>query len=315
MLIKLTSALLLVTASCTVGAVLPYSVHPAVTGDGDGDGDPQQAVAGRDDAPAACVRDHGGRDFASATKLGAGDHRGCVETKSAVYAITAPADNVGGALYEFAMTAPEQICVTLYDQQRKQHGGGQCIDGAATGKFWAAVAPGTTIYLRLERTLADAAAFRLDVSEKKLVDDEEPNSTTNTATPLALGEEHHALMQLALNDPSMRADVYKVVVPRAGTLDLALDPGSDEVEAEAVIFDSDRRKLADEHAENPGAILRMSKHLRPGTYYVQVGEFFDTIVPYGIDGNGETEPTGHFTKPYRIAVDLEGKSTKRVSRR
>jgi hypothetical protein len=50
---------------------------------------------------------------------------------------------------------------------------------------------------------------------------------------------------------------------------------------------------------------------------VQVGEFHDnTVVPYGIAGNGEADPPSHFSKPYQLSVELEGKHGRaRVSRR
>jgi hypothetical protein len=312
------SLVLAASASCTVGATLPFGVRSG------GDGTPVASTdsyaetggGGGDAARPACVRDRAGHDFASAGALAAGERIGCVDkANDNVYVLTAAADNPGGSLYAFQMTASEQICVKLYDQQRKQHGGGQCIEGAAPGTFWAAVAPGTKIYLRLERPVSATAPYRLEVAEKKLVDPEEPNSSADKATPLALGEEHHALMQMVLNDDSVGPDVYKVVVPKAGTLALALDPVSDDITAEASIFDSDRRQIARESASNGGAVLRVSAQVRPGTYYVKVGEFHDnTVVPYGIAGNGEAEPTSHFSKPYQISVELEGKH-KRVSRR
>jgi hypothetical protein len=327
----------LLVSGCTVGATLPFGAtssggyYPTAGGGGSSSGGGGGAAASDDDdeggeasysATVACVHDRAGTDFATAAPLGKGVHGGCVERgpNTDVYVITAP-ENPGGTFYEIHMASPQQICAEIFNEDREQQGGGECVSDAKIGYYWAALAPGSKLYVRLERTLEKSAPYRLEIKEHLVDDPEEPNNSWKSATPLALGEPHEAMMQMVLNDKKVGADFYKIKVTEAGDLALRVDPGSDDIQAEVLLLDSDRKQIERFNASNAGAILKDKIHVAPGTYYVVVDEDSSVIAPYGISGNGRDKPTSHFYTPYQLQVDLDdgtapkrGKKT-RISRR
>ena len=308
---------------CTVGATVPtpsyFTAGYSVSG-GDGEYEPApeaqaaQPIPGQDGGgQLACVQDRAGKDFASAGALGAGTHVGCVVGKQEVYVITAPEAAGGGALYTMKLIADDQICLGVYDQDRQKQGTA-CSDDLEPRAFWAAVAPGTQLYLRLERTLSNAAPYRLEVQARELDDPDEPNDGIKSAVALEPGETHQALMQRVLNDDNLAGDVYVVDVDRAGTLSFVVDPGSDDTTAGVEIFDRDRHKLDSAWADNEGAVLRDRVNVKPGRYYLRVAEFH-SIRAAGADTTTNEAPSGHYFKPYSISVDFDGKKGKRVARR
>jgi hypothetical protein len=321
----------LLVSGCTVGATLPFGAttsggyYPTASGGGGGDSgaaDEDDGSAGSYSATVACVHDRAGSDFATAAPLGKGVQGGCVERgpDTDVYVITAP-DNPGGTFYEIRMASPQQICAEIFNEDREQQGGGECVSDAKVGYYWAALAPGSKLYVRLERTLDRVSPYRLEVKEHLLDDPEEPNNSWKSATPLRLGEPHEAMMQMVLNDKKVGSDFYKVKVTEEGELALRVDPGSDDIQAEVLLLDADRKQIERFSASNPGAILKDKIAVSPGTYYVVLAEDSSIIAPYGISGNGRERPTSHFYTPYSLQVDLDdgtapkrGKKT-RISRR
>jgi hypothetical protein len=306
---------------CTVGATLPYgSASIYSTGDTSGGYEETTAAAppSRPGTPGVedglpCVQDGAGRELSAAAPIGVGVHAGCVVGKQDAYVITAPADAGGGALYTMRITADDQICLAIFDQDRRKQGTA-CSDDREPRAFWAAIAPGTQLFLRLERTLNDAAPYRLEIEERLLHDPDEPNNGIKNAVELEPGESHMALMQLVLNDEKLANDVYIVDVERAGTLSFNIDPGSDDTTTGVEIYDRDRRKVDTATADNPGAVLRGTTQVSPGRYYIQVAEFHSTVDAAGASTTYDERPSAHFFKPYTISVDLE-KKTKRVARR
>lgn len=322
----------LLVSGCTVGASLPFGAttsggyYPTASrGGGEPSSNAEDADEGGEasySATIACVHDRAGTDFATAAPLGKGVQGGCVERgpDTDVYVITAP-ENPGGTFYEIRMASPHQICAEIFNEDREQQGGGECVSDAKTGYYWAALAPGSKLFVRLERTHDRASPYRLEVKEHLVDDAEEPNNTWKSAVPLRLGEPHEAMLQMVLNDKKAGADFYRVKVSEAGELALRVDPGSDDVQAEVLLFDADRKQIERFNASNAGAILKDSIHVAPGTYYVVVDENSSVVAPYGISGNGNDKPSSHFYTPYSLQVDLDdgapakrGKKT-RISRR
>jgi hypothetical protein len=313
---------------CTVGATVPtpsyFTAGYSVSGGG-GDGEyvsappaaPQgsesQPIAGDDTAQLSCVHDTAGKDFASAGPIGAGTHFGCVVGKQEVYVVTAPETAGGGALYTMKIIADKQICLGVYDQDRQKQGTA-CSDDLEPRAFWAAVAPGTQLYLRLERSLSYQSPYRLDIEARELDDPDEPNDGIKSAVALEPGDTHQALMQRVLNDDNLAGDVYVVDVDRSGTLSFVVDPGSDDTTAGVEIFDRDRHKLDQAWADNEGAVLRDRITVKPGRYYLRVAELHSTAAA-GASTTINEAPSGHYFKPYSISIDVDGKKGKRVARR
>src|SRR4029078_1904341 len=128
-----------------------------------------------------------------------------------VFVVTAPEKAGGGALYTMKLIADHQICLGVYDQDRQKQGTA-CSDDLEPRAFWAAIAPGTQLYLRLERSLSYQSPYRLEIEEQLLDDPDEPNDAIKSAVALESGESHKALMQRVLNDDSLAGDVYVVDV-------------------------------------------------------------------------------------------------------
>lgn len=321
---------LLLAGGCSLSAGLPsiggrISAGPGFSGPSGGETYASEgggAGASYADGP-ACVPDRAGSTFKSALPIGQGVHRGCVAQgpDTDIYAVTAPADAPAGVLYEFRLaTGEHQICATILDQDRQQHGGGECVEGGKQGAFWAAIAPGTTLYVRLERSLSYATGYELRVRESVLDDPSEPNNSWKAATKLALGEAHTGLMHMVLNDDDQHIgkDFYKVKVRRAGKLSIVIDPQSDDVQPEVYLHDADRSTIERVNAQNAGAVLRADVEVEAGTYYLVVQENSSTVYPYGISSNGDEKPASHYSTPYELRVDLDdgGKGKKkRISRR
>lgn len=324
-------ASLLLLGGCTVGASLPYGsvgyrASPGYASGGasggagyaqsgtDEEGAPDREVAG---GRPACVRDRGGASFSSAGMLGVGANGGCVEgAKSDIFTLTAP-DNPGGTLYVFRMIADDQICTTIYNVDRQQLGGGECVSDNEAKDYWASLAPGTTMYVKLERTFDKASPYVIDIKAIAIDDTEEPNNSWKQATPLAFGRPHEAMLAGAINDKRLGLDFYKVDVDDSGVLDIVVDPQSDDVQPEVTIFDADKKQVARESSENEGAVLRMRHKLPEGRYYVVVGEWSPNFRPWGIDTNG-ARPPSHYGTPYKLTVDLgtgDRPAKKRISRR
>ena len=324
-------ASLLLLGGCTVGASLPYGgsvgyrTSPGYVSGGGGGGGYAQSGGGDQEAPPdrdlasgrpACVRDRGGASFTTAGMLGVGANGGCVEgAKSDIFTLTAP-DNPAGTLYVFRMIADDQICTTIYNEDRQQLGGGECVSDNEAKDYWASLAPGSTMYVKLERTHDRASPYVLDIQAFAIDDAEEPNNGWKQATPLALGTSHQAMLTGAINDKKLGLDFYQVDVDEKGVLEIVIDPQSDDVQPEVHIFDADKKQVARENSENEGAILRMRERLPRGRYYVVVGEWSPNHRPWGIDTNG-ARPPSHYATPYKLTVDLGGDrpAKKRVSRR
>jgi hypothetical protein len=325
-------ASLLLLGGCTVGASLPlggsigYRTSPGYASAGGGDGSYVQNGGGDEEAPAdpdlaggrpACVRDRGGSSFSSAGPLGVGQNGGCVQgAKSDIFTLTAP-ENPGGTLYVFRMIADDQICTTIYNQDRQQLGGGECVTDNEAKDYWASLAPGSTMYVKLERTFDRASPYVIDIRSFEITDPEEPNNSWKQATPLAFGTPHEAMLAGAINDKRLGTDFYKVDVDADGVLEIVVDPQSDDVQPEVYVYDADRKQVARENADNEGAILRMRTRVPEGRYYVVLAENSPNYTPWGIDTNG-ARPTSHYATPYKITVDVNAgdrPSKKRVSRR
>lgn len=280
-------------------------------------------------APAArgritCVRDNAGGSFSTATKLTQGVFGGCLDTTELdVYALTA-GPNPGGTMFGVTLHSKESTCAQLFDQDKKYITSSECTFSQHTEYLWAAVAPNTTVYLKMTRLNQHVSPYRLEVTEAAIPDDEEPNNAWADAVPLALDTPHSALMADLVNDKATMRDLYKVTLTRPQKLSIVVDPNADDVRPEVTIYDADRRKLDDQEADNQGAVLRMQTDatLRPGTYYVAVATSDWGIGygngPSGSDSHGAEHPTGHYSKPYQIEISTIGevrRNKARVSRR
>ena len=326
---------LLLITGCTVGATLPfggsagYSTASYTSGGGGSApsggyteaseaSEPAQNPADRElvSARPACVHDSAGVAFGNAMPLTPGVNRGCVENaKTDVYSVTAP-DDPAGTLYVFRMVADDQICTTIYNQDKQQLGGGECVTDNESGYYWAALAPGSTLYVKLERTHGRASPYLLEIKEFAIDDVEEPNSSFKQATALALGKPHTAMLHATVNDKRIGSDFYKVDVDQSGVLEIVIDPQSDDVQPEVFVFNADKKQIARDNSDNDGAVLRMREEVAPGRYYVQVVENSTSFRPYGIDLDG-AKPTSHYVTPYQLTIDVEGErpAKKRISRR
>lgn len=322
---------------CTVGASLPFggggattyyprpSQGTAVVAD-EGDA-PVAAAQDDDEAPdappeaprgkLACVREGAGNSFSTAIPLGSGTQRGCLDnTGTDVFALTA-GPNRGGTIFTVKLVSKESTCAQLFDRDKKHVTHNECAWGTHSEVMWAAVAPNTTIYLRVERQNKKISPYLLEVGEKAIADDEEPNNSWKTATPLALNTPHQALLGDVVNDGANTRDYYQIKLDRRQKLSVVIDPGADDVEPKVTIYDADRRELKSEDADNRGAVLRTSVDLAAGTYYVEVEEYGWGIGygngPAGSDSTGAERPTGHYSKPYTLEITA-GESTKRKKR-
>ena len=254
-------------------------------------------------AALSCTRDAAGAHFATAAPLKAGVSAGCVDGAEVdVYAVTAPETANAGVLYEVALMASEHACAKLYDQDRTAHGSSDCADETKQASMWFAIAPGTTAYIRIERTHQSPTPYRLDVVEHVLQDRDEPANGWKSAVPLELDTKHNALLHVVMNDATIERDVYRVAVPANGTLGITIDPSSDDVQARIELYDADRALVASVDADNRGAIARLAESIKAGTYYVQVAEVYAD--PWGI---GDDKPGTAYAKPYSIEVKVDGK--------
>jgi hypothetical protein len=289
----------------------------------------RRVVTEAEDAPEAprgriaCVRDGAGSSFSTATPLGKGDFGGCLDTTDQdVYALTA-GPNPGGTMFGVKLHSKESTCGQLFDQDKKYITASECTFSQHTEYMWAAVAPGTTVYLKLSRLNTSVVSpYRIEVTEATIADDEEPNNSWKASVPLALDTPHSALLADLVNDSSTGKDFYKITLPRAQKLSIVVDPNADDVRPEVAIFDADRRKLENAEADNQGAVLREEVSLRAGTYYIEVSTSDWGIGygngPAGSDSHGAEHPTGHYTKPYQIEISTIGevrRNKTRVSKR
>lgn len=319
---------------CTVGTTLPFGggtttyygprPRPVVAAQPTSSGDADEAPDAPPEAPRgrlACVQDGAGSTFASAIKLGKGRQRGCLDTTGTdVYALTA-GPNPGGTIFSVKLASKESTCAQLFDQDKKYVTHSECAWGTHDEVMWAAVAPNTTVYLRVERQNQKVSPYLLDVSERQIPDDEEPNNSWRAATRLALNTPHEALLGDVVNDRANTRDYYKIVLDRKQKISIVIDPTADDVRPKFTIYDRDRRELESEYADNRGAVLRKSLELKAGTYYVEVEEYGWGVGygngPAGSDSNGAERPSGHYTKPYQLEISASEstRSKKRISKR
>jgi hypothetical protein len=270
----------------------------------------------------ACARDRAGASFSAATALRKGTFGGCLDTTATdVYALTA-GDNPGGTMFGVKMSSKENTCAELFDQYKKSITSSECTWVQHSEYLWAAVAPGTTVYLKLERQSDVISPYQLEVTEQVIADVEEPNNSWKASVPLALDTPHTALLADLVNDKSSGRDFYKITLAKAQKVAIVVDPNADDVRPEVTILDADRRKLEDWQADNQGAVLREQIELRAGTYYVEVSTSDWGIGygngPSGSDSHGAAHPTGHYTKPYQIEISTIGevqRNNRRVSKR
>ncbi len=269
-----------------------------------------------------CVHDRAGASFSGAAKLGKGTFGGCLDTTATdVYALTA-GDNPGGTMFGVKMSSKENTCAQLFDQDKKYITSSECTWVQHTQYLWAAAAPGTTVYLKLERQSDVISPYQLEVTESGISDDEEPNNSWKAAVPLALDAQHAALLADLVNDTATMRDFYKIVLAKKQKISIVVDPNADDVKPEVTLYDADRRKVDDWQADNQGAILRQDAELAAGTYYIEVAEAGWGIGygngPAGSASHGSALPTGHYTKPYQIEISTIGevrRNNRRVSKR
>ncbi len=324
--------ILALTLGCGGGGSTTYYPRPSSSASAQvADSESAPAAAGDDDeaipAPSAprgklaCVRDAAGSSFSSATKLARGVVGGCLDTTSTdVYTLTA-GPNPGGTIFGVKMHSKQNTCAQLFDQDKKYVTHSECTWNTHSEYMWAAVAPNTTIYLKLERQNQVISPYQLEVTEAAIPDDEEPNNSWKAAVPLALNTPHSALLADLVNDTATMRDLYKVVLAKPQKLSIVIDPNADDVRPKVTIYDVDRRELKSEDADNLGAVLREDAELAAGTYYVEVEEYGWGVGygngPAGSDSTGAEKPTGHYSKPYTIEItagDAKRKKS-RVSKR
>jgi hypothetical protein len=174
-----------------------------------------------------------------------------------------------------------------------------------THQAWALVAPGSRWFLQVHDLSGTAGSeprgYRLAIEAVAIADADEPNGTPAEAKPLPLGQAKESWFFEALGGPARELDVFKVEVPKAGTLSITLENVDPAVQFAVVIDDAGGKALIEKGAANPGANHTVETKVKPGTYTVVLRNLAGAGTPAVAKG----DPARYATQPYKITANLK----------
>jgi hypothetical protein len=263
-------------------------------------------------AAPACPMEGGGDapdTVDGAMMLQPGDNPGCfaVGDKKDTYGLVAPDGQ--HTLYKLSYEgAPAATgCFEMMDAKKQvARWTDRCAKApGGTLSAWVVVAPGSQWYLQVwdmsGTAGADARGYRLKVDAVALADADEPNDTPAEAKPLTLGTAKESWFLDALNGPEREIDVFKVDVPKAGTLSVILDAVAPQVQFAVTIHDAGGKKVIEKGAANAGAGHTVDAKVKPGTYTIALRN----LAGAGTPPVGKDAPPPYATQPYKITAQVK----------
>lgn len=310
---RITSASLIaiLASGCVVGGRLTPAQLRARVGTGSAPPPPPAATpaptastasAGAPTAPLpdGCYEEFG-QDAAPehhrATRIEPGVIDGCIEEYDHDYfRLQAPVGE-GLVLYQFAIDKEKSPTIIVRDADGKSH---LHESPDLPRRAWAVVEPGTNFFVSMYSSWS--GPYRVVVDESFVSDPDEPNDTIEQATRLRLGQAHEGILASAVNDIDRRVDVYRIDVPRPGTVHVDVLEAASGIDFEIEILNMDRERITSMYAANKGANLREDVEIREaGTYFLLLNHSDNWEVPVA----GEGEPPLRLTKPYTITATLK----------
>jgi hypothetical protein len=217
----------------------------------------------------ACADEGAGHDSANAMALAAGASDGCTGTEPDFYSVLAP-DHSAGTLHEVTLRATEgDLTATIFDQDQRELGAATAGKGQET-RMYVVLATNSRMFVRVNGSSLAPAAYAVTNKASPLIDEDEVNDTAEQARPLNLDKTRTALLQTAANGGQGSADFYRVLVGRDGTLQVNVEPGTDEVTLAVEIHDRTGKRIGDATAANAGAAVSVGARVKRGDFVIKV---------------------------------------------
>lgn len=259
-------------------------------------------------APVACVEELGGdasHKLPEAVAIAPGRIDGCMAPydEGDAFALTAPPGPNLLVQLELDPIEDWQACIELFDQDRAKVGNIHCDRGVK--RPWVVIAGGTTVHVLVhafQKDYADGKTLRpwaLTVTTHAYDDATAAATSIPRAARLAPGTAAYGYLIDPINGGD-DADVFEIPVARAGSLEIVVDEVPDTAKLRLELLDRDGKRIVQEYSNTDGAVGRLTRDVKPGTYYLRM-----TSPQYDRPSRGVKELPEHVTKPYRVTAALK----------
>jgi hypothetical protein len=211
------------------------------------------------------------------------------------FVVVAPPGS-GGTLIRYRLRGAHEMAprLELLDRDRALLLRESAASGA-TAQGWIHLAAGAPMYLRVSQNHGVDETYTLDLVATALDEQGEPNASAETATPIAIGRPHPALMGNAAGDRDALVDWYQFDASGDGALTVDVEM-SDAIGARVELFDENRRRRALKSGGR-GDRIRLEVNARRGErFFLQVSSV------YTVERAGRGEVPTRLQKPYFVTV-------------